>query len=125
MSAFLRRSTPMRRARLACRLSISMPFLLLTFCLATPGYSQGSNQHVIMEIENGRVMSRPSAPSRPPVMEEPDLEPKRDADESSSAPPDKIHPLLREMMELGDASAQEEVIVNFRDPLKIPRFPDF
>lgn len=112
----------MRRVRLAGWLSSSATFLLLAFCLASPVYSQASNQHVTMEIENGRVMSRTSEPIPPAVMEEPDLEPKLDAEESSSAPPDKLHPLLREMMELGDESAQE-VIVNFRDSLKIPRFP--
>jgi hypothetical protein len=102
-----------------------MSLLLLALCLATPVYSQDSNQHMTMEIENGRVVSWTSE-SIPPakMMEEFDVEPKFDMLEASPTPPDKIYPSLKEMLKLGDKDERVRVIVNFRDSLKIPRFPD-
>ncbi len=114
----------MKNARIACEY-LPIAFLLLVLCLAAPSYSQSNNQHVTMEIENGRVISRTSEPIPPAeVMEEFDLEPKFDEAEALSTPADKIHPELREKIELGDASSREQVIVNFRSSLKIPRLPD-
>lgn len=102
-------------------------FLLLAICSAIPAASQdreSPNQNVIVTIENGKV-TRMASQRIPPAeaIEESDLEPKFDF-EASSAPPEKIHPRLLEMIEVGDAGAQEQVIVNFRDSLKVPRFPD-
>lgn len=113
----------MRSVRLVGWPRVSMPFLLLAFCLAAPVFSQ-DNQHVIVTIEDGKV-TRMSSQQIPPAeeMDESDREPKLET-EALSAPPDKIHPLLRERIELGDAGAQEQVIVNFVDTVKIPRFPE-
>jgi hypothetical protein len=38
-------------------------------------------------------------------------------------PAEKIHPLLKARLERGAAAETEEVIITFRDDLKIPRFP--
>jgi serine protease AprX len=103
------------------------PFLLLALCLTAPASSlaeEALNQNVTVTIENGKVLQVTSQPIPPPeAIEESDLEPKLE-EKAASLPPDKIHPRLRQKLALGDKDGIEQVVVNFRDTVKIPRFPD-
>ena len=52
------------------------------------------------------------------------FEEKRTKDRESVRPPVKLHSLLREWLNERDADEREQLLVSFRDDLKIPRFPE-
>jgi len=99
---------------------------LLPFLVVLPASAQDQdnlNEIVTVTIEEGRVtsmVSRPIPPSdnRVNFVAEPSFE-----NEIAAGPPEKISPLLQEMIESRDPKEKELVIINFHDDEQISRFP--
>jgi len=111
-------------SRLASRSFFALWLLPLLF--AAPALSQKPgdlNQIVTVTMDDGRPASVTTRPI-PEAAFSKDFVPAPKPSEPPAAAPDKIHPQLREMLERHGPSENVLIIINFRDTLKIPPFPD-
>lgn len=83
------------------------------------------NEIVSVTIENGKIVKterRALPPTQEPVSFAP--EPKAGTEEHPAGPPDKISPVVRQMLESRPPGDKELLIVSFVDTEEVPRFPD-
>ncbi|MEO8379814.1 MAG: hypothetical protein ABI779_09145, partial [Acidobacteriota bacterium] len=76
-----------------------------------------------LRIEDGKLVASSSAEIPKDAFS---FEPFDEKDERSPevSPPQKIHPLLEKWIASRDPDAVEAVIINFRDTVQVPRFPE-
>ncbi|MFL6232250.1 MAG: hypothetical protein ACJ76N_03885, partial [Thermoanaerobaculia bacterium] len=110
----------------AVRRNFSLPHLwLLSLLLAAPAFSQDRdlNQIVSVTIEDGQP-TNVKTEAIPPTAFSTGFVPVAKPAEEPPTPPEKIHPLLKEMLKRRGPAAKELIIINFRDTLKLPTFPE-
>lgn len=115
------------RARL--RSWIALPLAAILLLSSAPGFAQGRsedhNQIVTAVVKDGKTVSvtRQPIPEEAFSFEAP-LPKTAEEDFVPAGPREKIHPLLKEWVERRDPREKELVVVNFRDEIRIPRFPE-
>ena len=111
----------------AVRRSFSiLPLWLLSLLLAVPAFSQDRDLNQIVSVtigEDGAPTNLKTQPL-PPTAFSTNFVPAPKPAEEPPAPPEKIHPQLKEMLKRRGPSAKEFIIINFRDTLKTPPFPE-
>jgi hypothetical protein len=99
---------------------------LLPLLLAAPGFSQQAddlNQIVAVTLQNGKPASVTTQPIPQSAFKD-DFVPPQKPPAEPLPPPEKIQPRLKEMLDQRGPLGKERIIINFRDSLEMPRFPD-
>lgn len=113
----------MKSARISSRLCLVLAIGTIAFAQTGQETEDQTNLVYQAEIREGKVvkytldkLSREAFSTRPFTKDKP-AAPK-------DVPPARIHPVLEKWMSSRDPKTIETIVVNFRDELKIPRFPE-
>ncbi len=75
-------------------------------------------------IENGKIIQFSAADLPKEAISQEPFERKQPEDEGEVRPVEKIHPVLKKWLEERPGEQKERLMINFRDEMRIPRFPE-
>ncbi len=75
-------------------------------------------------IEKGKILQFSSVELSKETFTQEPFERKKPEDEGEIRPTEKIHPVLKKWLEERPSEQNERMLVNFRDDLRLPRFPE-